>query len=665
MFGKVAAGSALFGTVFGITDGLFVIFSDPLLLSYRERVSYCAIEIAVLLLAGLIAGLLLASSFAILRRWTGKEPCPAFIRGASLAALAAGALLVCCLTWMTGIAAYALALLLMCRFFLKKNEDHSSARYLLLCATLPIMIRAIVFFLDRYDLWLEKGLYLSAFVGASLILLLIVSLPWKTLRENDRMFPRLSKALLVLFSALTVLIIVLLLLPAPPRPPRREDSKAPNLLFILVDALRRDHLGAYGYPENVSPTVDRLAREGAFFTTVVSAAPHTVTSMPSIMTSQFPCIHGVDMRGEYEKEIPAGLETLAEMLSRRGYMTAAFVANPYIQITGLDRGFQEFHDLALLKTLIITGSKFYLRCMRIWGRYFNYELMYPIGGRLNRRVISWLGERSSEPFFLFVHYMDVHNPYIPPRGFSEGLGDVIEGYFDAWEGIKRGETEKREERLDLLKRLYDREILYMDSNLKEVLAALDELGMRDNTLIVLAADHGDEFYEHGDLGHNQTLYDEVLLVPLIFNMPGRIEATGAIGGQFTTMDLLPTALSILGLPVPSGLAGVSLYPFNTGWSTRTEERVLYSESRDYISARMEGWKLIRAKDSGREELYDLKNDPLETVNVRRDKPDMADKLGKALNNYRAMKKQRQFEPRPAKVTDEAREQLEALGYIVK
>ena len=662
VYGKVVRGSALFGAAFGITDSIRLLLSDPILMSFRERIGYCALEVLILFLAGLFIGILVTSLLILWRKFTVRDPAPVSIYALSFSILALATLLVCDISLVLSIA-YALSLLLIIRFFPRKIQDPSSPQFRLLYVTLPILIRVSVAIRGRYNPLGGNVLFLAALAAISLILLSAVSILGEGLRKRSRTFCRGIIPLVVLFGLLAILVFSTLLLPTL-KPSSMRELQYPNLLFILVDALRKDRLGAYGYTKNVSPTIDRLAQEGAFFTTVVSTAPQTRTSMPSIMTSQPPSVHGVDMSGEFEKALPTNIETLAGMLAGRGYRTAAFVANPWIKVTGLDRGFQEFSDSGILRKLIMTHSRFYLLCLTIWRR-LNNESMYPIAGRLNRQVITWLRKRSSEPFFLFIHYMDVHNPYIPPPEFCGDLEDVTARYFDAWNAIEGGEVEKRKERLDFLKQLYDCEIRYFDSSLRDVLNTLDELGLSENTLIVLTSDHGEEFLEHGRLGHYQALYDEVLLVPLIFNLTGRAKGIGAIERQCTTLDILPTILSILGVPVPDSLGGLSLYPFEPGLNNLPDGRTLYSESRDYVSARTANWKLIRSKTDSSEELYNLEDDPMETRSVLEDNPGIANKLRRGIADYLEQKNRIGLTPLPAEVTDETRKRLRSLGYIVK
>ncbi|HSL82932.1 MAG TPA: sulfatase, partial [Thermoanaerobaculia bacterium] len=328
------------------------------------------------------------------------------------------------------------------------------------------------------------------------------------------------------------------------RPGDGPGEDRPNVLFILVDTLRYDHLTPYGYERDTSPEIPRLlADAGTVMEDAYSQAPWTLPSAVSYMTSRDPgAVLGDDPAAF---AIPPGVPSLGEAMAGLGYRTAAFYANPTLhQGNGFARGFGTFYSPEGFQTLSNHADE------------------------LNGRAVPWLRAHADGPFFLYVHYIDPHDPYMNP--------DVVDGrspYFDDPGGISgewvhgiytgRITVDDLEREIRHLTALYDTEIRYVDRAIGELLAALPE-DVLANTLVVLTADHGEELYDHGFWKHGHTLYEDQIHVPLLFRWDGRIPAGRRLAGTVRLVDLAPTLVDAAGGEAPDAWDGVSLLPALTG-----------------------------------------------------------------------------------------------------
>ena len=382
-----------------------------------------------------------------------------------------------------------------------------------------------------------------------------------------------------------------------------------NVILLTVDTLRPDALG-WVAGRNATPEIDALAGEGFRFPAAVSPAPVTLPAHASLLTALIPRRHGVRDNGQVLGSAPP---TLAEHLSSRGYATAAFISGyPLAAEFGLDRGFA----------------------------YYDDELTAGSGGRLERpaaettaAALRWLSA-AAEPWFLWIHYYDPHDPYTPPAPFSS--------------------SDPR--------RAYEGEVRAVDRAIGRVRRGLAS-GLQGRVLTLFTADHGESLGEHGEQTHGFFIYDSTVTVPLVVHFPGRV-APGASALGARLVDLAPTVLELLGQPpLAPDLDGVSLAGLLTGGETSVPPA--YLESRRPWSSygwaplraiRQDAWKLIAAP---RPELYDLSSDPGETKNLLDQRRGIARRLVAAL---------RRIEERPAVTADslgepEAMARLRALGYV--
>jgi arylsulfatase A-like enzyme len=390
------------------------------------------------------------------------------------------------------------------------------------------------------------------------------------------------------------------------------------MILIDIGTLRADHLGCYGYERETSPSIDALAAESVVFEWCFSQAPNTAPSQASIMTGLYPGSHGLVSE---QARLPERVTTLAEVLADHGYATAAFVDGGYLSKDfGLDQGFQRYSN----------------------RRGEGLDGIAP-------RAIDWLRQHADENFLLLVHTYDTHAPYMPPashRGlFLEELAPPSED-----EGSWRSQA------------LYDAEIRHVDDWIGTLMAEIRELGLDRRATIALVSDHGEEFMEHGAVGHDK-LYGTVTRVPLMIRLPGGAHA-GTVPQIVETIDLMPTLLELAGAPAPPGLQGASLLPLIRG-----EGRPPYTafgESAFFggrVYAALGGYRLLADREGGRAELYHFLEDPLELRDLAAEEPERVEVLRRRLATWREAVARSAAGEEQAPVEDETLEQLRSLGYV--
>ncbi|MHB0935098.1 MAG: sulfatase [Armatimonadota bacterium] len=368
----------------------------------------------------------------------------------------------------------------------------------------------------------------------------------------------------------------------------------PNIIFIMIDTLRADHVGCYGYDLPTTPHIDRFAAESTRFEHAVAQSSWTVWSVNSLMSSRYPerlftaGTHARDAIGE--QGVGRYYPMLAEMLRDRGYATNAVVANPWlVETPTTSQGYAFYHDAPA-------------RVME------SRETAPRVTDAVLRRTQA-LGER---PFFFFAVYMDPHEPYFQHRDFRFGPSRR-----DRTTGTTHSPAE-RALREDALRR-YDSEIAYTDFHVGRLLAGLKAQGRYDNSLIVLFSDHGEEFLEHGEFSHRRTVYEEVTQVPLIIKRPKQRRGT-VVRGTFPLIDLYPTLAAML--DVDAGRLGLQGQAAQLSSLLKCAEKPLYSATDEGPQCiRNGGYKYIRQLrpplpgHGAREELYHLPSDPLEQRNL--------------------------------------------------
>ncbi len=435
----------------------------------------------------------------------------------------------------------------------------------------------------------------------------------------------------------------------------RKDAKVekPNVILYLIDALRADSLGAYGYQRKVSPFMDKIAQQGVLFLNCYSSSSWTRPSVPSLLTSLYPPAHGVS---DYIFHLPDSVETLAETLRSNGYLTAMMTDNPHV---GSTANMQQGFDF-LLEQPAISGL-FRIREKDVW-------LAHNSSALLNEKVFPWLEHHQQMPFFLFIHNMDVHAPYIPPppfdKIFDSNYEGNINGTFDKEKGFKQAKTP---EDINHVKALYDSEIRNVDEYLRRMMIKVKNLQIDKRTFLIITADHGEEFLDHHGWNHGRTLFNELLKIPLILYYSDNLPGSKRIGDPVSIVDIMPTILDVLNIECNSYAEGESLLHIIKG-NRRRNEYIFSSYKRRFISVIDFPWKLMLDLKTPHVELYNLQDDPKEKRNLFKQKSDLVrkysdiimkwwEKQGKILMFFRNKSIQK------IEIKPEELEALKALGYI--
>jgi arylsulfatase A-like enzyme len=433
----------------------------------------------------------------------------------------------------------------------------------------------------------------------------------------------------------------------------------PNVLLVSIDSLRPDHLHCYGYPRPTSPTIDRLAAEGALFRTVVSPTTWTLPSHLTLLSGLAPERHGVVT--DYQR-LDAEAPMLADVLAREGYATAGFVGGPYLDgAYGFARGFEHYDDYSVVKAAHADSH----------SGVSSPRLVELVRGWLE----EWRAEEPRRPFFVFLHLWDVHYHWKPPPPYDRLFDADYRGSISGdpardLEILRRGD----ERDLARLIALYDGEIAFTDEHLGRLVDALGGLGVLDDTLVIVTSDHGDEFLEHGQLGHRHNLYDETLLVPLVVRHPPRVAKGAVVDEQVRLMDVPVTILALtetrapleLGAPGPHAHAPRDLSPLLGGRKPDGEKPpAAFSDLEGRLaSVRTAEWKLISEPNAPvASELYDLVRDPAEKRNLVSTQGSAAQALAAELGAWRTAAAAHGAFSDSIELSAEQEERLRALGYL--
>lgn len=430
-------------------------------------------------------------------------------------------------------------------------------------------------------------------------------------------------------------------------PSTRVPGRRPNVLIYLIDTLRADHLGIYGYGRPTSPEIDAFAHRATLFRHAVAQSSWTKPSVASVLTGLNPQLHGVNDRKDALAEEAT---TLAEYLwEDGGYETAAIFTNGNLAHMGLGQGYAHYQHL----------------------REGTDRNIHVLSDRLYDEARHWLDERDrSKPFFLYLHATDPHSPYTPSRAWIERIGaevhDFDAGTIEKVKALERGEVD--ETTLADLMALYDAEIAFTDHQFGRLLEELERRGLYDDTLIILVSDHGEEFFDHGWWQHGKTLYQEQLAVPLVMHLPRDRGAGLEIDSLVQHIDILPTVLDLAGIEWPADLPGRSLLPLidRTASGRPPVHAISYLQldSRTAESVTTADGKLIlhHYDPSRRRLLFDLRLDPGEKHNLYDERPVLAGYLLSTLEAFDLAQKIRHA-PEKGEFDPELTERLKTLGYL--
>lgn len=411
----------------------------------------------------------------------------------------------------------------------------------------------------------------------------------------------------------------------------------PHVVLIVVDTLRKDHLGCYGYSRDTSPNIDRLAGKSVVYDNAFSQAPWTLPAVASLLTSRYPSELGIQ---GFNKRIPDTEVFLQEVLSAHGYTTHSVVSHDFVGAKwGFNQGFDSFESFA--------GGH----------RTISSEKVTEAAQRIVDRI-------DEVPTFLFVHYFDPHFLFMEHENHRfSGSPPNIE---TEWWSLPYKQLRARarmgqlsEEQRDHLVDLYDSEIAFTDRHLGRLLDQLETAGRMDDTVVIFTADHGEEFLDHGGLGHTATVFNELINVPLIIKWPGTEEPERSMR-YVAHVDLLPTLLDYIGIKVDHDVSGIHI-------GARVPSSPIFSETRRYqkVSAVIrDGVKLVYDERSESSRYFDLQSDPAERTPLteleseHRLVADLIDYQRRAEEGLARLAGDAELE-----ITDEERKTLEALGYI--
>ncbi len=378
-----------------------------------------------------------------------------------------------------------------------------------------------------------------------------------------------------------------------------------NVILLTLDATRKDVLGLYGNRKGLTPFVDSLKDNSLVFSKCQSAGPYTQASFPAILCSGYYLDFGKPQGLAPQRTI------ISEVLQKAGIFTAAFHSNPYCSsLQGWERGWDVFYD-------------------SLDDDLEDERLSYVRGYTINEKVTRWLSSHCKKsnppPFFLWMHYMDIHEPYMPDRKFLDMVDPSITISQDEMYELFENTLLKRDvsdpQKVALLKRLYDVHVREADTYIEQFFKSLKDLNLLDDTAVIITSDHGDEFNEHGGLSHDDKLYAELIDVPLLIYSAGERSHSDQV---VSSVDIPPTILYLFGLSSPPQFQGRSLLP-----STAYDQGFVFGEAidqksmkggntdKDVYYCRRGDWKLIYRADTQQAELYNLKQDPRETQNLAR------------------------------------------------
>lgn len=403
--------------------------------------------------------------------------------------------------------------------------------------------------------------------------------------------PTLARRASCLLLALAIASVSQAAEPGPSPPVQRK----PDVIVYLIDTLRADHLGTYGYERDTSPALDRFAEEAVVFENAYAQSSWTKASVGALFTGLLPSRHGAVRR---DQRLRDDATTLAEHLSAAGYRTVAFVSNPNVlPVFGFGQGFDDVFDV---DSVMLKGT----------------------ADRVHAAIYEYLDARAPEtdedraPLFLYVHTRDPHAPYKPPKEFENRFPPALKG--------------------DPLRRvlsLYDGEIAFADAEIGRLFERLKRHDLYEDALIMVLSDHGEEFGDHGSSGHGHTLFEEQLRVPLIVRLPGRQRAGTRVKAPVRVVDVLPTVSDLLDIETPDGIDGISFRNSLRGTRGTTYDPTLFSEldldGRAVRSLYRPPYKLIvqtLPRAEAGEWLYDLSADARERRNIASAKAPVVDAL---------------------------------------
>jgi arylsulfatase A-like enzyme len=412
----------------------------------------------------------------------------------------------------------------------------------------------------------------------------------------------------------------------------------PNVVFIVVDTLRVDHLGCYGYERNTSPHIDALSRESVVFKNALAQAPWTPPSIASMLTGLYPAELGYKDRPVV---IEDSIVTMAEIFQANGYATKGIISHVLVaQRLGFAQGFDSYDQ----------------ENAEGHGHISSPSVI--------QKAVEFIKNHRNNKYFLFLHLFDPHYDYIQhdEHNFFPGYSGTLQSGESIY-SLREKAPDMTEQDLEYVKALYDSEIRFTDAYIGHLLNTLKELDLYRNTMVVLTADHGEEFKDRDDwIGHSKRVYQESIHVPLIIKLPGRHKQI-VIEDYTGLIDVMPSIIRYMDFYFPGEypLSG-SIIDFN---GKKKRDSMVFSETRrgNFLrTAIWQGWKLIDNRAVRQVELYNLQQDPRESSNAADSHPELAQKLLNALNTWSENTRTNLPSQSPS-FTEEELQKLKSLGYI--
>jgi len=383
-----------------------------------------------------------------------------------------------------------------------------------------------------------------------------------------------------------------------------------NVVLLTIDTLRQDVLGCYGNKKGLAPFIDSLQDKCIRFTRGQASGPYTQASFPGLLTSSYYL--------EYGK--PGGLAPertlISESLQKAGIVTAAFHSNPYLcGFLGWNRGWDTFYDSMEDEV--------------------EPRIPYIRGHVINTKVSSWLSSHVSsgeyKPFFLWLHYMDIHEPYMPDKKYVDMVDPSVtisqDEMYSLFENVLLKRDVSDPTKVAMLKKLYDIHVREADTYVQEFFGVLEELGILKNTVVIITNDHGDEFGEHGGLSHDDKMYSELIDMPLLIYDPSKDKGK-VCDTVVSNLDIPPTIIHLFGLPPVEAFQGHHLLPLDDYPQTGVFGEAIDQHSqrggnmdKDVYYYREEDLKIIYRAELDAWKMYDLKEDPGELNNIVNTSPE--------------------------------------------
>lgn len=437
-----------------------------------------------------------------------------------------------------------------------------------------------------------------------------------------------------------------------------------RIILITVDTLRADAVSTYRPAAPRTPAIDRLAADGVVFERALAPSPWTLPSLTSILTGLVPAAHHATT---FTSTVSRNVTTLAEFAGESGYRTAAILHNDLLDAkSGLAQGFDEYQTLEepyFAHSLGMTALQ-----LAAPGRF--PPSSWPSNDDETRLVVEWLESNRDRDFFLWVHYLDPHAPYAPPREYRTApptptIGASFEGQKLASQGFFVPGPEERQ----AIRSLYDGEVRWIDACIARIVSTLERLRLYDDALIVFTSDHGEEFWEHGGLGHGHSMYDELLRVPLIIKLPGAA-VRGRRDAMVSTASVTPTILDAARISYePRAMSVSSLMPLVDPARGTFQERPIVSDAQILFDRRQavffERFKYVVSAVDGREQLFDLEADPGELHPLATAAPLETGRrlLQTELTSATALRKRIRVDAGTGVADEDTLRRLRSLGYL--